>query len=212
MNWLARLKAQTGNSTHATNATPAQNVAFVAPIAQATLSTRRHFAAHQLQPGLCSALNTGQATNATTIPSVAFVASSPSVKPTTGVQTNPDRWCWPHSSAMNTEEVATFIVRLEQLTRKGVTLSEAEALAERLVVRDRDEDDRQLCLECQHLQGDVGRWRCANAQRAGMAVGTANAPLPAGLTQQLQRCPGLKPTLAAIPAPGSTLTSAPIPF
>jgi hypothetical protein len=113
---------------------------------------------------------------------------------------------------MNTQEIDTFIVRLEQFTRKGVSLSEAEALAERLVVRDRDEDDRQLCLECQHLQGDVGRWRCANAQRAGMSVGTANAPLPAGLTQQLQRCLGLKPTPAAIPAPGSTLTPVPIPF
>lgn len=113
---------------------------------------------------------------------------------------HPDLWCWPHSSAMNTQEIATFIVRLEQFSHKGVSLAEAELLAERLVLRDRDEDDRQLCLECQHLQGDVGRWRCTNAQRAGMAVGTANAPLPAGLTQQLQRCPGLKPTTSAINA------------
>lgn len=30
MNWLARLKAETHRSTHATNATPAKNVAFVA--------------------------------------------------------------------------------------------------------------------------------------------------------------------------------------
>lgn len=101
---------------------------------------------------------------------------------------------------MNTQEIATFIVRLEQFSHKGVSLAEAELLAERLVLRDRDEDDRQLCLECQHLQGDMGRWRCANAQRAGMAVGTANAPLPAGLTQQLQRCPGLNPTTTAINA------------
>ena len=101
---------------------------------------------------------------------------------------------------MNTQEIATFIVRLEQFSLKGVALPEAELLAERLLLRDRDEDERQLCLECQHLQGDVGRWRCANAQRAGMAVGTANAPLPAGLTQQLQRCPGLKPTTTAINA------------
>ena len=103
-------------------------------------------------------------------------------------------------------------MRLEQLTRKGVSLSEAEALAERLIVRDRDEDERQLCLECLHLQGDVSRWRCANAQRAGIAVGTVTAPLPAGLTQQLQRCPGLKPTPAAIPAPISALIPAPTSF
>ncbi len=210
MNWLARLKAQTGNSTHATNATPSQNVAFVAPISEANLLTTLHPAAHLPQPGLRTVQTTDKATNATNTPNVAFVASPPSAKPTAGVPTDPARWCWPHSSAMNTQEIDTFIVRLEQFTRKGVSLSEAEVLAERLVLRDRDEDDRQLCLECQHLQGDMGRWRCANAQRAGMAVGTANAPLPAGLTQQLQRCPGLKPTSAAIP--GSTPTPASIPF
>lgn len=102
---------------------------------------------------------------------------------------------------MSPQEIATFIVRLAQFTRKGVSLPKAELLAERLVLRDRDEDERQLCLECQHLQGDVGRWRCTNTQRAGMAVGTANAPLPAGLTQQLQRCPGLAAIPAAITAP-----------
>lgn len=125
---------------------------------------------------------------------------APPPEPASDPAPHPDLWCWPHSSAMNTQEIATFIVRLEQFSHKGVSLAEAELLAERLVLRDRDEDDRQLCLECQHLQGDVGRWRCANAQRAGMAVGTANAPLPAGLTQQLQRCPGLKPTTTAINA------------
>ena len=203
MNWLARLKAETHRSTHATNATLAQNVAFVAPSAQATVTTERHPAGHLSQPGLCCVPNTDKATNATdatNTPNVAFVASPPSAKPTAEVQTDPDLWCWPHSSAMNTLEIDTFIVRLEQLTRKGVSLPNAELLAERLVLRDRNEDDRQLCLECQYLQGDVGRWRCANAQRAGMAVGTANAPLPAGLTQQLQRCPGLKPTTTAINA------------
>ena len=203
MNWLARLKAETHRSTHATNATLAQNVAFVAPSAQATVTPERHPAGHLSQPGLCCVPNTDKATNATdatNTPNVAFVASPPSAKPTAEVQTDPDLWCWPHSSAMNTLEIDTFIVRLEQLTRKGVSLPNAELLAERLVLRDRNEDDRQLCLECQYLQGDVGRWRCANAQRAGMAVGTANAPLPAGLTQQLQRCPGLKPTTTAINA------------
>ena len=195
MNWLARLKAETHRSTHATNATLAQNVAFVAPSAQATVTTERHPAGHLSQPGLCCVPNTDKATNATdatNTPNVAFVASPPSEKPTAEVQTDPDLWCWPHSSAMNTLEIDTFIVRLEQLTRKGVSLPNAELLAERLVLRDRNEDDRQLCLECQYLQGDVGRWRCSNAHAARMAVGIANAPLPVGMTQQLQRCPGFR--------------------
>ena len=164
---------------------------------------------------------TAKATNATSISSVAFVASLPPDKanterapevhlqlvkplrllsPPVDTQADNDRACWPHSKAMNSQEIDTFIVRLEQFMRKGVSLANAEALADQLVLRDREEDDRQLCLECQYLQGDVGRWRCANAQRAGMAVGTANAPLPAGLIQQLQRCPGLIPIPTAITA------------
>lgn len=135
MNWLARLKAQTGNSTHATNATPSQNVAFVAPISEANLLTTLHPAAHLPQPGLRTVQTTDKATNATKAPNVAFVASPPSAKPTAGEPTDPARWCWPHSSAMNTQEIDTFIVRLEQFTRKGVSLSEAEVLAERLVLR-----------------------------------------------------------------------------
>ena len=195
MNWLARLKAETHRSTHATNATPAKNVAFVAPTAQATLTTKQHPAAHLALAALSPAPNTGKNTNttdATTTPNVAFVAPPPSTKLTAVGQADSDLWCWPHSSAMNTLEIDTFIVRLEQLTRKGVSLPNAELLAERLVLRDRDEDDRQLCLECQYLQGDVGRWRCSNAHAARMAVGIANAPLPVGMTQQLQRCPGFR--------------------
>ena len=33
---------------------------------------------------------------------------------------DPDRWCWPHSSAMNGAEIETFAVRLHQFTGKGL--------------------------------------------------------------------------------------------
>lgn len=99
-----------------------------------------------------------------------------------------DRACWLHSSAMNSQELGAFAARLAHFTDKGLHHDDAEALADRLVLRDRDGDDRRLCLECSHLQG-ARRWRCGNWERAGMA--------PEGLAPELvlmlQRCPGFAP-------------------
>ncbi|MCY1206637.1 hypothetical protein D9M72_182110 [compost metagenome] len=93
---------------------------------------------------------------------------------------DPDRWCWPHSNAMNGTEIGRFTVRLTRFTDQGLSLIEAEALADKLVLRDRDGDDRRLCLECAHLSGR----RCGAWQRA--AVGTQ--ALPISLLALSQRC------------------------
>lgn len=102
-----------------------------------------------------------------------------------GTGDHPDRWCWPHSAAMNTMEIRTFIVRVMLFTDKGASLQNAERLADRLVHRDREGDHRRLCLEYVHLYG-ASRWRCGHAQQGAMA----NAELPAELVQVLQRCEG----------------------
>ncbi|MGO4609548.1 hypothetical protein AB4142_24700 [Variovorax sp. 2RAF20] len=93
---------------------------------------------------------------------------------------DPDRWCWPSSGAMNGTELDCFTVRLARFTDQGLSLIEAEALADKLVLRDRDGDDRRLCLECEHLSGR----RCGAWQRA--SVGTQ--ALPASLLALPQRC------------------------
>ena len=108
------------------------------------------------------------------------------------VTQNPDRWCWPHSEAMNTGEIDTFTARLARFTDKGLSLGDGEALADKLVVRDRESDDRRLCLECTHLAGHAGQWGCRNWQRAGVAVRARDAGLSAALVMQLQRCDGFK--------------------
>lgn len=69
---------------------------------------------------------------------------------TAAVIADPDRWAWPHSTAMTGAEIDTFTVRLARFTDKGFSLNDGEALADRLVVRDRDGDDRHLCAECAH--------------------------------------------------------------
>lgn len=72
---------------------------------------------------------------------------------TTTPSSDPDRWCWPHSEAMNGREIDTFTARLSRFTDKGLTLADAEQQADRLVIRDREGDDRHTCLECAHLHG-----------------------------------------------------------
>jgi hypothetical protein len=84
---------------------------------------------------------------------------------------DPDASCWPHSSAMNGAEIDTFAARLHQFTDKGLARNDGEALADKLVLRDRDQDDRRVCLECKHFVGHgAGSWRCGNWQAAGVAI------------------------------------------
>ena len=104
---------------------------------------------------------------------------------------DPDRWCWPHCEAMTGREIDTFTARLARFTDKGLSLKDAEALADKLVTRDRESDDRRLCLECVHLAGhSAGALRCTNWQRAGVAMRAKDAQLSAALVCQLQRCDG----------------------
>ena len=67
---------------------------------------------------------------------------------------------------------------------QGEAVPDAERLADSLVNRDRDDDDRRLCLECRHLHG-AGPYRCGNARAAGV-----HADLARDLVLILQRCHG----------------------
>jgi hypothetical protein len=100
-----------------------------------------------------------------------------------------DRWCWPHSSAMNGQEIDIFLIRLEHFRSLGVDLDSAEKLADRLVIRDRDLDDRIVCFECHFLRTG---WHCMNSQNAGVCLQHLNSKLPNDFVHQLQRCPGFK--------------------
>lgn len=61
--------------------------------------------------------------------------------------------------------------RMGLFQRRGLDLDQAEALADRLMARDAERDDRRVCLECRHLQRSL---TCARQQ--------------APLLQTLQRC------------------------
>jgi hypothetical protein len=106
-----------------------------------------------------------------------------------------DRWCWPHSSAMNGQEIDIFLIRLEHFRSLGVDLDSAEKLADRLVIRDRDLDDRIVCFECHFLRTG---WHCMNSQNAGLCVEGSNSKLPIDFAHQLQRCPGFKSEIGEV--------------
>lgn len=105
---------------------------------------------------------------------------------------DPDRWCYPHSAAMTGAEIDTFTARLARFADKGLTTDDGEALADKLVIRDRESDDRTACLECLHLAGHAGSWRCGNWQAAALATQARDAQLPGDLVRKLQRCNGFK--------------------
>lgn len=102
---------------------------------------------------------------------------------------DPERCAWPHSTAMNTAEIDTFTARLARFTDRGLILADAESLADKLVIRDREGDDRRLCLECAsfHRGGRCGTW-----QAAGVAIRAKDAQLPGDFTTMLQRCNGFR--------------------
>lgn len=85
---------------------------------------------------------------------------------------------------MSEAAVRLFLARVETFTTvRGLRPARADAMADKLVIRDREGDDRRLCLECVHLYG-AGKWSCTNWRQAGVPAG-ALAP---GLMVLLQRC------------------------
>ncbi|MDR6536969.1 hypothetical protein [Variovorax soli] len=95
---------------------------------------------------------------------------------------DPDRWCWPHTTAMNTAEIDLLVSRVDLFVRRGTNVIDATTLADTLVIRDRDADNRRACLECSNLSGP----RCSAWRRAGIG----GPMVSESLTAILQRCPG----------------------
>ncbi len=83
-------------------------------------------------------------------------------------------------------DIARFLDRRARLLRWGWPEHEAEALADRLVRRDREADPRVSCTDCRHYRPG----RCGNHRRAGLNVADVGRDLAA----MLQRCPGFEPS------------------
>jgi hypothetical protein len=91
-----------------------------------------------------------------------------------------------HAPAWDDTEICTFTTRVLTFVRRGVGPTNADDLAERLTLRDRERDDRRLCLECVRLDG---RGRCMAAS-AGELSGADRRLEP--VQTILVRCEGFE--------------------
>ena len=79
-------------------------------------------------------------------------------------------------------DIDRFLARRARLLRWGWPELEAEALANRLVRRDRNLGARVSCTDCRHYRPG----RCGNHRRAGLLAPDVGRDL----ASRLQRCPG----------------------
>ncbi len=79
-------------------------------------------------------------------------------------------------------EFRRFAFRFALLARRGLAQDAAEALADRLALRDQEKDDRRICWECQHLQRSG---HCFAASQ-GRIPNTSKQLMP--VKDLLQRC------------------------
>lgn len=101
---------------------------------------------------------------------------------------------WPGETTWNAAEIETFERRLALFTDGSLTLTEAEALAERLLARDRDGDERTLCIECAHYR----HGRCVNWKAAGF-VKSRDADAKLGdYAVTPKRCEGFEPVIQQV--------------
>ena len=130
-------------------------------------------------PATVATHETGCAATVAEVATVA-VANATDTKAANDPAPDPDRWCWPHSDAMTGAEIDRMVSRVERFVARGLNLIDATALADTLVIRDRDGDDRRLCLECDHLRPGG---RCGVRTVADVPGGRLIDALPI-----LQRC------------------------
>ena len=174
--WLARAQIQETepNPTDETDKTPLSSVSSVTPGPISENSRTCRACTHRLPVGTCAqpvaaglrehfGIVWPDPTHAATCPAYSAKPQAPKA--------------WNHAPASDAE-LATMAQRCEHFERLGLPDREADRLADKLLLRDRDLDDRRVCLECQHLRGRPGAWRCH-----------APGGMPSPLVATLQRCP-----------------------
>lgn len=65
----------------------------------------------------------------------------------------------------STAENDALSAQVVLFVRRGLSPEDADQLAIRLAQRDRQEDDRRLCIECSHLGKSAGIWQCHKWQQ-----------------------------------------------
>ncbi len=93
-----------------------------------------------------------------------------------------------HSPHWDDAEIATFVARVSLFVRRGLPPTDADDLAERLVLRDREGEPLRACVECSHYRSG----HCANHLRAVLR----SRDVGCDFARLLQRCAGFDPELS----------------
>lgn len=91
-----------------------------------------------------------------------------------------------HAQPWGDATCARFVARVSRFLRLGIDATDADDLAERLHLRDVQQDDRIMCVECTHYRPG----RCGNHRRAGLNV----ADIGSDWAAMLQHCDGYSRT------------------
>ena len=149
---------------------------WAARLAEKTAAPPHHGTDKTAKRGLLSVLAVTSEGGAHEIQTAPMLASRPAEKPE-ALDLSAVAW--------TDSDIAGFLGRRARLLRWGWPEADAETLAERLVKRDREHDERVSCADCRHYQPG----RCGNHRSAGLNVADVGRDLAA----LLQRCPGFMP-------------------
>jgi hypothetical protein len=87
-----------------------------------------------------------------------------------------------HANGWDDAEIAAFTGRMTLFMRRGLSATDADDLAERLTLRDRDGVAQRMCIECGHYRPG----RCGDHRHAGLH----SPDVGRDLAVMLQHCPG----------------------
>jgi hypothetical protein len=91
-----------------------------------------------------------------------------------------------HAPEWQDVDIARFSARVQRFARLGIDAQDGDDLAERLTLRDRDDDKRVMCAECRHYRPG----RCGNHKAAGLHA----AEMGRDMAELLQWCAGFETT------------------
>jgi hypothetical protein len=160
-------------------------------LATETQQPRKGAGVGTVNDGLPHRSGSGRSATACTPTRAGVRGRLPTLKPDRPYRLTQDRASRCHTPCWNDVEIHRFQMREGHFGRLGIADHDASDLAEWLTLRDRNVDDRRLCLECREL---ARSGRCGAASRGAMRGVSRNmAPVP----DVLMRCPHFQPAAEA---------------
>ena len=110
--------------------------------------------------------------------SVVFVGSSPRHSPNSGGDAIDSlaKYADPANDPALPADI--FTAQLALFTGRGLNADAADDLAQQLLRRDLEQDDRRVCLECRYMSGDVDRRRCGQWRKLWIGVSLSSRYSP----------------------------------